>query len=66
MENQIKFIENNKNIYKYESAKIIYFKKTDAKCYLLEKRKDNQISLLARDISIYNLKTGIKLFSKDK
>ena len=66
MENQIKFINNNKNIYKYENAKIIYFKKTDTKCYLMEKKKGNQISLLARDTSIYNLKTGIKLFSKDK
>lgn len=56
---------SNKNIYEYKDAKVIYFKRTKTKLYLLEKKNVNQISLLSRNISIYNLKTGTKLFSKD-
>ena len=56
---------SNKNIYEYKDSKVIYFKRTKTKLYLLEKKNVNQISLLSRNISIYNLKTGKKLFSKD-
>ncbi len=58
-------MDNNKSFYEYKNAKIIYFKKTESKYYLIEKKKNVQISLLSRNISIFNAKTGIKLFSKD-
>ena len=56
------------NIYKYESAKKIYFMRTYNKCFLLEKNKPTfkTISLKSRNTFIYNLKTGMLVFSNDR
>ena len=59
-------MKNNEKVYEYVDAKKIYFKKIGLKCFLVEEKKNNQISLCSRNISVYNSKTGMKFFSKDK
>ena len=59
-------MENDRKIYEYIDSKKIYFKKNGLKCFLIEKKNNNQISLFSRNISIYNSKTGMKFFSKDR
>ena len=55
-------------VYKFEAAKKIYFARTHNKCFLLEKNKPTfkTVSLKSRNTFIYNLKTGMLLFSSDR
>ena len=57
-----------KSLYKFESAKKIYFARAFNKCYLIEKNRTTfkTISLKSRNTFIYNLKTGMLLFSSDR
>ena len=59
---------NTRSLYKFESAKKIYFAKTYNKCYLVEKNKSTYktISLKERKTFIYNLKNGMLVFSNDR
>ena len=59
---------NNQMVYKFESAKKIYFARTHNKCFLLEKNKPTfkTVSLKSRNTFVYNLKTGMLLFSSDR
>ena len=71
MNNQLETTNNeipHKNIYKYENAKKIYFAQIKSKCFLIEKNKSKSISisLKSRNTFIYNLKTGLLLFSSNK
>ena len=57
-----------RGLYKFESAKKIYFTKTYNKCYLIEKNNPTYktISLKSRKTFIYNLKNGMLVFSNDR
>ena len=59
---------NDKVLYKFQDAKKIYFARTTSKCFLIEKKNENKkcISLLSRNTFIYNLKTGMLLFSSNR
>lgn len=58
----------DKTLYKFQDAKKIYFARTTSKCFLLEKKNHNgkSISLLSRNTFVYNLKTGMLLFSSNR
>ena len=60
-------LSENKNLYKFESAKKIYFARVYNKCFLLEKKNSTSkvISLKSRNVFIYNLKTGLLVFSNE-
>lgn len=67
METQIESEICTKTIYKYENSKKIYFAKIMSKYFLVEKNDSNKIvNLLSRNTIIYNLKTGMLLFSNDR
>ena len=58
----------DKTLYKFHDAKKIYFARTTSKCFLIEKKNNDKkcISLLSRNTFIYNLKTGMLLFSSNR
>lgn len=62
MNNQLE----TRSLYKFESAKKIYFARGYNKCFLLEKNNVRTISLKSRNTFIYNLKTGMLVFSNDR
>ena len=56
-----------RSLYKFEAAKKIYFARGYKKCFLIEKNKTSKtISLKSRNTFIYNLKTGMLVFSNDR
>ena len=53
-----------KELYTYESSKVIYFTRTPSSYLLIEKQKNKSISLLKRSVQIEEKKKGIILFQK--